>query len=230
MVASLRVGLCRSKLHASRGGSQTRVNAGCADHGRRRPAFLSGEADRKAVPQAGLTAQGRLCNHARQRDNMRLRLTGSTFGLAVGITAAVGLAFGGGVYLFSVHHYETLLGSARATALAQAELIREALEHQMIENDRTLIAQMVESFGRQPGVASVVLLDRAGRARYASGPRSAQLDLNPSSPTCQACHRFPPAERGTSRVIEVAGGKRWQAWQVGELGSRSSWVERGPAA
>ncbi len=137
---------------------------------------------------------------------MRLRLTGSTFGLAVGITAAVGLAFGGGVYLFSVHHYETLLESARATALAQAELIREALEHQMIENDRTLIAQMVESFGRQPGVASVVLLDRAGRARYASGPRSAQLDLDPSSPTCQACHRFPPAERGTSRVIEVAGG------------------------
>ena len=165
-----------------------------------------------------------------QRDDMRLRLTGSTFGLAVGITAAVGLAFGGGVYLFSVHHYETLLESARATALAQADLIREALEHQMIENDRTLIAQMVESFGRQPRVASGVLLDRSGRARYAAGPRSTQLDLDPSSPTCQACHRFPPATSITRLVPRSAGGKRWQAWQVGELGLRSSWAERGPLA
>ncbi|MCM2256863.1 MAG: ATP-binding protein [Vicinamibacteria bacterium] len=137
---------------------------------------------------------------------MSLRLTSTTVGLAVGVTVAVSVAFGGGAYLFSVHHYDTLLESARATALSQAELIREALEHQMIENDRTLIAQMVESFGRQPRVTSVVLLDRAGQARFASGPRSRTIDLDLGSPTCQACHRSPPAERGSSRVIEVEGG------------------------
>jgi PAS domain S-box-containing protein len=30
--------------------------------------------------------------------------------------------------------------------------------------------------------------------------------LDPASPTCQACHRFPPDQRGSSRVLEAAGG------------------------
>jgi PAS domain S-box-containing protein len=137
---------------------------------------------------------------------MRLRLTSTTTGLALGNTAAVAAALGGGTYLFSIHHFETLLESARGTALAQGELIREALEHQMVENDRSLIAQMVESFGRQPQVAAVMLLDRDGRARYAGGPAAADVDLRIGSPTCQACHRYPPEQRTSSRVIEASGG------------------------
>ena len=48
--------------------------------------------------------------------------------------------------------------------------MRAALEHQMIENDRSLIAQMVESFAKEPRVARVMLLDRTGVARYSSAP------------------------------------------------------------
>lgn len=137
---------------------------------------------------------------------MKLRLTSMTTGLAVGISAAVAAAFAGGAYFYSLHHFETLLEAARANALAQAELIREALEHQMIENDRTLIARMVDSFGRQTRVDQVMLLDRRGIVRYSSGPQAPGSDLSIDSPTCQACHRLPPAQRGSSRVIEVRGG------------------------
>jgi PAS domain S-box-containing protein len=110
----------------------------------------------------------------------------TTVGLAVGVTAAVVLACAGGAYLYSQHHMQSLLEDARATALAEGDLIRVALEHQMIENDRTLIARMMESFRKQSGVDRLVLLDRAGIER--------ELHV-------------PADEAGLSRVIETPGGK-----------------------
>lgn len=137
---------------------------------------------------------------------MRLRLTSTPAGLTIGITAAVGVACALGAYLYSRHHFEALLASARDAAVAQGTLIRDALEHEMIENDRTLIERMVADFGRQPRVSAVVLLDHNGVARISSGPEADIADLSVGSPTCQACHRLPAAERGTSRVIEMRGG------------------------
>ena len=81
---------------------------------------------------------------------------------------------------------QSLLETARDTALAEGDLIRVALEHQMIENDRTLIAKMMESFRKQSGVERLVLLDRAGIER--------ELQV-------------PADEAGLSRVIETRGGK-----------------------
>jgi len=109
-----------------------------------------------------------------------------TVGLAVGVTAAVVLACAGGAYLYSQHHMQSLLENARATALAEGDLIRVALEHQMIENDRTLIARMMESFRKQSNVDRLVLLDRAGIER--------ELQV-------------PADEAGLTRVIETRGGK-----------------------
>jgi len=137
---------------------------------------------------------------------MRPRLTSMTVGLTVGITAAVAAASLAGAYFFSVHHFGSMLATERSTALAQGELMRAALEHQMMENDRSLIAQVVESFGREPRVVNVLLLDRYGQVRFSSGPPPPAPDLALGSPTCQACHRLPPEQRGSSRVIETAGG------------------------
>ncbi len=131
------------------------------------------------------------------------RLTSTTVGLAVGITAAVATASAIGAALYSRHHTETLLETARETALAQGELIRAGLEHQMMENDRSLIAKMVEGFGRQEHVASVMLLDRQGVVRFSSAPSEVSRVWSLDSPTCQACHQFPPDERMSSRVIDT---------------------------
>jgi PAS domain S-box-containing protein len=110
----------------------------------------------------------------------------TTVGLAVGVAAAVVLACAGGAYLYSQHHMQSLVENARATALAEGDLIRVALEHQMIENDRTLIARMMESFRKQSSVERLVLLDRAGIER--------ELQV-------------PADQAGASRVIDTAGGK-----------------------
>jgi len=81
---------------------------------------------------------------------------------------------------------QSLLKGARATALAEGDLIRVALEHQMIENDRTLIAKMMESFRKQSWVERLVLLDRAGAER--------ELQV-------------PADQAGSSRVIEARKGE-----------------------
>src|SRR5688500_1585599 len=99
---------------------------------------------------------------------MKPRLSGMTAGLAVGISAAVAIACAVGAYIYSAHYFDRFVEQERRTALAQGELMRAALEHQMIENDRSLIGQMVTSFGREPRVAAVSLLDHKGNVRYSS--------------------------------------------------------------
>jgi PAS domain S-box-containing protein len=129
----------------------------------------------------------------------------TTVGLAVGVTAAVVLACAGGAYLYSQHHMRSLLENARSTAVAEGDLIRIALEHQMIENDRTLVARMLDSFRRQARFERLVVLDRTGVDRYPQ-PGAGPTTFDIHSPTCQACHRYAPELRGTSRVIETGGG------------------------
>ncbi len=137
---------------------------------------------------------------------MKLRFASMTVGLALSVTAAVVVACSAAAYIYSTHHFKTLLEMERTNALAQGELIRTALEHQMLGNDRTLLAQMIERFGKQARVQQLVLLDRNGVARYASKPLDRVDEFRIGSPTCQACHRDPPERRGLSRVIETSGG------------------------
>ena len=138
---------------------------------------------------------------------MKPSFASTTVGLAVGVTAAVVLACAGGAYLYSQHHMQSLLETARATALAEGDLIRLALEQQMIDNERTLVAKMIESFRKQSRVERLVLLDRNGVERYPAGSGTPDSELEIHSPTCQACHRYPADQRGSSRVIETRGGK-----------------------
>jgi PAS domain S-box-containing protein len=138
---------------------------------------------------------------------MKPSFASPTLFLAVGVTAAVVIACAGGAFLFSQHHMKSLLETARRTALAEGDLIRVALEHQMIENDRTLIGKMVESFRKQSGVERLVLLDRTGAERYPATGAAPDPELQIDSPTCQACHRYPADQRGSSRVIETRGSK-----------------------
>jgi PAS domain S-box-containing protein len=140
-------------------------------------------------------------------NGLKPSFAGTTVGLAVGVTAAVVLACAGGAYFYSRHHMQSLLETARSTALAEGDLIRVALEHQMIENDRTLIARMVESFRRQTRVERLVLLDRTGAERYPAGNGTPDAELRIDSPTCQACHRYPAEQRGSSRIIETRGNQ-----------------------
>ena len=138
---------------------------------------------------------------------MNPRQSNTSTALAIGITAAVTLACAAGAYLYWERHFDTLVAAERAHALEKAELIRGALEHGMLEDDRTLIEAMITTFGRDPGVVDVMLVDREGVVQFSSGPVQEGEELSVQSPTCQACHRYPAAQRASSRVIETRGGE-----------------------
>jgi len=137
---------------------------------------------------------------------MGARVRSLTAVAAIGIATVVAGVCATGAYFYSQRHYRLLLDAARDSALARAELIRAALEHGMVRQDRTLIAPMVQAFGSEPGVAGVMLLDRTGVVRYTSGPVPPGHQFDLGSPTCQACHRYPAAQRASSRVIETGTG------------------------
>ena len=133
---------------------------------------------------------------------MNLHLTRTTAALAAAITLAVATAFAVGAYLYSDHHLGTVLDAAEKAALAQGELIREALEYQMVEKDRDLIAEMVRGFGRRADVESLKVLDHLGRVWYSSEPSAEGTTLSMDAPACQTCHQYPPSERTRSQVFE----------------------------
>ncbi|MFP5210389.1 MAG: sensor histidine kinase [Acidobacteriota bacterium] len=137
---------------------------------------------------------------------MRLRFASMTVGLTLGVTAAVVVACAVAAYFYSVHHFNSVLDMARTNALAEGDLIHTALEHAMLNNDRPLIAEMIEGFGKQARVEQLVMLDRNGVPRYSSAPLNKGESFRIDSATCQACHHDPPNRRGSSRVIETRGG------------------------
>jgi len=137
---------------------------------------------------------------------MNPQQTRATAGLAAGITLAVTAAFATGAYLYSNRHYDTLLEAAREGALTQGEIIREALEHQMLEKDRGMIGEMVRTFGGRADVENLEVLDHQGRVWYASDERMEGTTLSRADPACQTCHQASPPERVSSRILE--GGDR----------------------
>lgn len=138
---------------------------------------------------------------------MNARLTNTSTALAVGITAAVTIACAAGAYLYSARHFDSLIANERNHALEKAELIRSALEHGMLQDDQTIIEAMLNTFGREPGVIDVMLVDREGVVQFSSGAVEAGEELSVQSPTCQACHKYPPSQRASGRVIETRGGE-----------------------
>ena len=127
-------------------------------------------------------------------------------GLTFGVAVVVVVAFALGAYLYSSHHFARLVQAARATANAQADTILTALEHGMVEKDRTLIEAMAKSFAADPTIMSVMILDRQGRLQYSSPQQSNDDAIDRNSPTCRSCHERPPAQRARSRVFDTDGG------------------------
>jgi PAS domain S-box-containing protein len=121
--------------------------------------------------------------------------------LAIAVTAAVVLACGVGAWMFSRHHWQDLLESSRRTARTQAELMRAALEHQMLENERDLIARMVATFARDPSVDHVRILDREGEVRFSTAGDVGER-WQSDAPTCRACHDQPAEARRDTAVLD----------------------------
>ncbi|MBT8396584.1 MAG: PAS domain-containing protein [Gemmatimonadetes bacterium] len=134
---------------------------------------------------------------------MNKQMMRTAAGLAIPITIAVAVAFGVGAYIYSQHHFSTLVGSARESAISQGEVILEALEHQMLEKDQDLIRTMVSGFGGRADVESLEILDHEGVVWHSSDPGNVGTVISSESRTCRACHLLPPSQRASSQIVQT---------------------------
>ncbi len=134
---------------------------------------------------------------------MDRHMTRTTAALAIPITLAVTVAFSVGAYLYSKHHFSTLLETAEETALTQGETILQALEHQMLDKDQDLIQAMIRGFSDRPEVARLEILDHEGTVWHSSEDGTLGEVLDRTSPTCEACHLRPPEDRSSSQIVRA---------------------------
>jgi len=78
---------------------------------------------------------------------MRFRLAGSALSLAIGVTVVAASVSGLAPTCIRPPLRESCSTRPSGRASPRASLIRAALEHQMIEKDRSLIGQMIRDFG-----------------------------------------------------------------------------------
>lgn len=138
---------------------------------------------------------------------MRIRFSKMAAILTLGVAGVVMGAFSIGAYLNSSQLYDEVIEGARANAQAQAETIRIALEHQMLQKDRSVIDSMVRAFASDPLVNAVMILDWQGTLKYTSKPLADEADITMDSPTCQACHDRPAETRDHSKEIDTEDGQ-----------------------
>lgn len=136
----------------------------------------------------------------------RFRLDRLSWKLGLSAAGLVIAALAGGFYLVYDHYWQHVVETARSSVLTDSRLIRQALEHQMLRKDRSLIRAMVDSFAEEQSIRGVMILDREGRVRYTSDPAVAQDHFSLEEPTCQVCHDDPPSERADTTTIDLEDG------------------------
>ena len=76
----------------------------------------------------------------------------------------------------------------------------------MLDNDRTLIAQMIESFGKQARVEQLVLLDRTGVQRYSSPPGTTGMISGSALPPARPATAIRRSSGDRAASSRLAGG------------------------
>jgi PAS domain S-box-containing protein len=125
--------------------------------------------------------------------------------LAVSVVVVAGLGLG--FHLTYLVFREEMLAEARSHAEREAQLVRLALTHQMLESkDRSLISGMVQSFAADKNAERILVLDRLGKVSFSSDPAFRKRQFKVTEPACQVCHARPAVDRERSALLELDGG------------------------
>jgi len=93
-----------------------------------------------------------------------------------------------GFYALSRHHVARTVVIERRAAELQGRLLEVALRHQMMEQDTSLMTEVLGEVGSQPSVRSAMILNHSGEIRISSDPERIGERIPLDSPTCFVCH------------------------------------------
>ena len=99
-------------------------------------------------------------------------------------------------------HRQHLEAARRSSALRLADVIQRSTSHYMLRNDRAGLRHIVETVGKEPGIALLRIVDANGRVAFSTGTPGVQRVLPtttpiPNAPACSngACHAHPASQK-----------------------------------
>lgn len=131
-------------------------------------------------------------------DRLAIRLA---VGIALIVIGPLALVF----YALSRGHVDRTIELQRSAAELQARVLEVALRHQMIAQDKSLLATILKEIGSQPEVKRAMILNHQGEIRISSEPSDVGQVMPRESPACFVCHSKEPSDRERWVVLSGQG-------------------------
>ncbi len=148
----------------------------------------------------GKMSAGRQLLH-RLSGSLRLKVT-------LGLVLPLVLILGTFTAIEHVRHQATEFATLSFLASRIGQVIENSLQHAMLAQDPTALQYILNAISEDKTIRVVYLLDTSGRVVFAPGSEGVGQQLDNRDPTCQPCHRLPPAQRPKSVVVTLPGGQR----------------------
>ncbi|HET9753081.1 MAG TPA: hypothetical protein VFP52_08965, partial [Myxococcales bacterium] len=133
----------------------------------------------------------------------------SGLGLKLGLlsTLVVSVVVGAGSVWSYLRERDRLLESMHQAASTQGRLTLTGLQFAMLENNRTLLHDLVEQYARSAEVERVFVTDATGHIAVASDPRWAGRQVPLPADICPTC-QLPPGAPHTRTGVQAVEGQR----------------------
>ena len=115
--------------------------------------------------------------------------------IAIGIVLLVIGPLSAGFYALSRHHVDQTVAIERRAAELQGRMLEAALRHQMMDQDTSLMTDVLSEIGTQPEVRSAMILNHEGEIRASSDPERIGQKVPRDSPACFVCHSKESVDR-----------------------------------
>lgn len=128
--------------------------------------------------------------------------------VTLGVVLPLVLVLGTFTQIEYTRHQRAALRDLSFLAAQTNTVIENSLRHEMLAQNPKGIQDMLDAIGKDESFRIVYLLDPSGRVVFAPGQNGVGQTIDNKDPTCQPCHRLPPAERPGSVVVTLDGTTR----------------------
>ncbi len=111
------------------------------------------------------------------------------FKITAGVTVVMVVIVSLYVLLHYNSHRDMVMRDTAATLNNTSQLIKGSLQHAMLKQDFGDLQAIMDNVAQQPGITSVVLLNRDSVVRFAPTGKGVGTRLDLDSPDCQICHQ-----------------------------------------
>ncbi|RMF23206.1 MAG: HAMP domain-containing protein [Deltaproteobacteria bacterium] len=159
----------------------------------------------QAASSPALSSQPEAGRGSSSRSRILRAATGLSLKLGIASAVVVSLVIGTGAFFAYRGEKQQLLAGMTRAASAQGRLVLTGLKAAMLDNNRTLLLDLIEEYGRSEGVERIYIVDATGGVALTTEPSWIGRSLELPSDVCPTCP-LPPGAPLTRTSITEEGG------------------------